>query len=425
MSDQIKNKLVIRMSGEHAVVDFLLTLIIVIVAAKIAGFIAERLKQPAVLGELLIGIVLGPSLLGWVHIDDVILIFLAEVGVILLLFDVGLKSSIDELVHAGKTSAIVAIIGVVAPLGMGYAFSNMVLGLDPIASFFVGATLTATSVGVTMRVLNDIGKVKSEEGKVILGAAVIDDIIGLILLSIIVDIVASGGLSLMNIGKISFISIAFLALSIVIGIKLTPQFIKLIGYLKVKRTFIIGAFVFAIAMAYLAAGIGLATIVGAFAAGLVLEKTQEKLHFQKRVKPVADLFVPIFFVMAGAVVDLSSIASVEIIISGLVLTVIAIIGKLISGAGCIGSPAKGLPVGVGMVPRGEVGLIFAAFGLTNKLIDSSLYSILIIVIILTTLITPPALLKLMGGEPEYTVKSEEEEEPKEEEPKPPTTTLLE
>lgn len=414
----------VRMS-ESAVVEHLLTIVIILSAAKFAGFISERLKQPAVLGELLVGILLGPSLLGWIHIDEIILIFLAEIGVILLLFDVGLKSNIDELIHAGKTSTFVAIIGVVAPLLMGFGFSHYVLNLDSIVSFFVGATLTATSVGVTMRVLNDVGKVKSEEGKVILGAAVIDDIIGLILLSIIVDIVASGGLSLMNVGKISFISVAFLALSIFLGIKLTPQFIKLVAYLKVKRTFIVGAFVFAIAMAYLAAGIGLATIVGAFAAGLVLEKTQEKLHFQKRVKPVSDLFVPIFFVMAGAVVDLSSITSTEIIISGLILTVIAIIGKVISGIGCFGSNAKAIPVGIGMVPRGEVGLIFAAFGLSNKLIDSSMYSILIIVIILTTLITPPALLRLMGGATEYSIKSDEEESGPKEEPKPPTTTLLE
>jgi len=381
--------------SEVAVIDHVLTLILILSAAKVAGFIAERLKQPAVLGELLIGIILGPSLLGLIHGDAEVIVFLAEVGVILLLFDVGLKSNIDELLSAGKTSSIVAIIGVIAPLALGYIFSTEFLGLDTVVAFFVGATLTATSVGVTMRVLSDIRKVKSEEGKVILGAAVIDDILGLILLSIIVDIVASGGLSMFNVGKVSLLSAAFLAASIFFGIKLTPKIIDMAEYLKVKRTFIIGAVIFALGLAFVANSIGLATIVGAFAAGLVLEKTQNKLHILKKVKPVADLFVPVFFVMAGVIVDLSSITSTDIIIAGLVLTAIAIVGKLVAGLGCFGSKAKALPVGVGMVPRGEVGLIFASFGLTHHLIKADMYSILIIVIILTTLVTPPLLMQLM------------------------------
>lgn len=389
--------------SESAIFEQLFNLVVILVAAKAAGAIAERLKQPAVLGELLVGIILGSSVLGIIHVDNEVLTFLAEIGVIVLLFDVGLKSNVDELLTAGKTSAIVAVIGVLVPLVAGYAYSAYVLGMNEIISFFVGATLTATSVGVTMRVLNDLGKVKSEEGKVILGAAVIDDIIGLILLSIIVDIVAHGALSIFNVGKIGTLSVAFLALSLFIGIKLTPRIIRLVEYLRVRRTFIVGAFVFALAMAYLANSIGLATIVGAFAAGLVLETSENKLHFQRKIKPVADLFVPVFFVMAGAVVDLSSIVSTEIIIAGLVLTVIAIIGKLVSGLGAIGSKANWLPVGIGMVPRGEVGLIFASFGLTHKLIASNMYSILIIVIILTTLITPPVLVGLM--------KDKEEEKP--------------
>ncbi len=399
--------------SEVEVIDHLLTLILILGAAKGAGFVAERLKQPAVLGELLIGIVLGPSLLGLIHGDSEVITFLAEVGVILLLFDVGLKSNIDELLTAGKTSSIVAIIGVVVPLVFGYLFSTAYLGLDPVIGFFVGATLTATSVGVTMRVLNDVGKVKSEEGKVILGAAVIDDILGLILLSIIVDIVASGGLSMFNVGKVSFLSIAFLALSIFFGIKLTPRIIDVAEKMRVKRTFIIGAFIFAMGLAYVANSIGLATIVGAFAAGLVLEKTQNKIHIQKKVKPLADLFVPVFFVMAGVIVDLSTITNPEIIVAGLVLTVIAIVGKVVSGAGCFGSSAKGLPVGVGMVPRGEVGLIFASLGLTYELIQADMYSVLIIVIILTTLVTPPVLIQLM-----QCVTSKDENTPEDDEPPP-------
>lgn len=384
------------MSGaEGVVIESIFALILILSAAKVAGFIAERLKQPAVLGELLIGILLGPSLLGLIHSDAEILVFLAEVGVILLLFDVGLKSNVDELLTAGKTSSIVAILGVAVPLFLGYVYSTNFLGLDPIVAFFVGATLTATSVGVTMRVLNDIGKVQSEEGKVILGAAVIDDIIGLVMLSVLVDIVASGSLSFLNIGKISLLSVAFLGLSIYFGIKLTPRIINLVEYLRVRRTFIIGAFVFALALAYIASSIGLATIVGAFAAGLVLEKTQNKIHFRKKVEPVANLFVPVFFIMAGVMVDLSSISKIEIIMVGLILTALAIIGKLISGLGCIGSNAKALPVGIGMIPRGEVGLIFASFGLTHHLIKADMYSILIIAIILTTLVTPPVLMHLM------------------------------
>ncbi len=381
--------------SEVAFIDHILTLILILAAAKLAGFIAERLKQPAVLGELLVGIILGPSLLGLIHADVEVLVFIAEIGVILLLFDVGLKSNIDELLTAGKTSSLVAIIGVVVPLLFGYIYSTEFLGLDPIIAFFVGATLTATSVGVTMRVLSDMRKVKSEEGKVILGAAVIDDILGLILLSILVDIVASGHLSIFNVGKISLLSAAFLALSIFLGIKLAPRIIRLAEHLHVRRTFIITSFIFALSLAYIANSIGLATIVGSFAAGLVLEKTQNKIQFQKKIKPVADLFVPVFFVMSGVMVNISTISNMDIIITGLVLTVIAIIGKLVAGLGCWGSTAKILPVGIGMVPRGEVGLIFASFGLTHALIQEDMYSILIIVIILTTLITPPLLVQLM------------------------------
>ncbi|MBD3313596.1 cation:proton antiporter [Candidatus Woesearchaeota archaeon] len=389
----------------HLLQDILFKLLIIVIAAKAGGWVFERLKQPAVLGELIIGVLLGPSLFGLINpfvehgtvafTTFEILTFLGEIGVILLLFQVGLESNIYQLLKAGLDSSLVAIIGVVVPVAAGFAFFKYVYLAPTLVSIVVGATLAATSVGITMRVLSEIKKVSSTEGKIILGAAVIDDIMGLIILSVIAGLAAGQASNLgFTIGKIILFTIIFLVGTLVIGIKFTPQIYAWAHRMKIKRTFVVSSFIFALLASFLAHLIGLATIVGAFAAGLVFERLEEKEHFERRIKPLADIFVPIFFVMAGVYLDIHSMNAGMLYVVG-ILTVIALIGKVVAGWGVVKAKASKLAIGVGMIPRGEVGLIFASFGITQGIIHSGTYSALVIVIMITTLITPPLLVQLM------------------------------
>ncbi|MBU0536144.1 MAG: cation:proton antiporter [Nanoarchaeota archaeon] len=387
--------------------DVLFKLLVIIIAAKAGGWLFERIKQPAVLGELIVGILLGPSLFGLIDPNIAhgtiaftsfeIITFIGEIGVILLLFQVGLESNIYQLLKAGVASTLVAVVGVVLPVSLGFAFFKYVYHAPTLVSILVGATLAATSVGITMRVLSEINKVSSEEGKIILGAAVIDDILGLIILSVIAGLAAGASANLgFTIGKIVLFTLIFLIGTLVIGIKFTPVIYKYAHKMKIKRTFVVSSFIFAMVASLLAHLIGLATIVGAFAAGLVFERLEEKEHFERRIKPVADIFVPVFFVMAGVYLDLHS-ANLNMLYVVGVLTVLAIIGKILAGWAAIGAKANKLAIGVGMIPRGEVGLIFAAFGITNAIITNATYSALVVVIMITTLVTPPLLVKLMSG----------------------------
>ena len=384
------------MSAEKIIAETLLAVVAILLGAKVFGYLAEKIKQPAVLGELIGGVILGPSLLGIIQPGhNEILTFLAEIGVIILLFEVGLESNIYQLLKVGWASLFVAIIGIVAPLGLGYLYMSM-SGNAPLVSVFVGATLAATSVGVTMRVLGEINKINSKEGKIILGAAVIDDILGLIILSVLVGIVEAGKVSFFNIGKISFLSILFLVITCWAGIKFAPKIYNIIKKMKAKRTFIVSALIFALFASYVASWIGLATIVGAFAAGLVLEQVEHKHHIEERLKPLSAIFVPIFFIMAGAYMDVRTLAKIEILLPIVVITIIACIGKWVAGLGAIGTGTNKTAIGVGMIPRGEVGLIFAAIGLSMGLIQAELYSMLVVVVMLTTFVTPPLLVKLMA-----------------------------
>lgn len=377
----------------------LVKLVIIIVLARLAGYFAEKLKQPAVLGELIAGVLLGPSLFNLVHETDPVLKFLSEIGVIILLFLVGLESNIYQLLKVGRASFLVACIGVIVPFILGY-FYFIYTGYSTFVALLVGGTLTATSVGITMRVLSELGKTNSEEGRIILGAAVIDDVIGLIVLAVIVGIIGSGHVSLFSVFKLSAYSIAFLVGSIYIGIKFVPRIYQIVHKLELEKTFVISAFIFALVLAVIANWIGLATIVGSFAAGLILERSEHKAHFEEKMKPVADLFVPVFFVMAGAVMDVR-LLDMKILLPIIILTVIAIISKIFAGIGAYGTKANKFHVGLGMIPRGEVGLIFATYGLTYKIFTNEVYSVLVIVIMLTTFITPPLLVKFMKkGNPE-------------------------
>ncbi len=379
----------------HILGTILLEFLIIIILAKIAGWLCHKIGQSAVLGELLAGLILGPSLINILHPETAeIFTFLAEFGVILLLFEVGLESNIYKLLKVGMASTLVAVVGVVLPFLLGYLYYTF-LGSTSIVALFIGATLTATSVGITMRIFSEKNKIDTNEGKIILGAAVIDDVIGLIILSVLVGIIEFGKVSLLNIGKISALSIIFLVGSIFLGIKIAPYLLKLTERLQIKRTYAITAIIFAFGLAYIANSIGLATIVGAFAAGLILETREDKDHIREKIKPLVDVFVPIFFVHAGMLMDVRTLFDTKIIVPIIVLFVIAVIGKIVSGWAAIKVQARKLVIGIGMVPRGEVGIIFATFGLTNKVIDPALYALLVVVIMLTTFVAPPLLTWVM------------------------------
>jgi Kef-type K+ transport system membrane component KefB len=368
----------------------LLGLALVWLASKVVGEAMERIGQTAVLGELLAGVVIGPSVLGLVHESEV-LHALAELGVLILLFEVGLKSDLGELLRAGFQATLVATVGVVLPFAIGFAVMRC-FGHPPLLAVFVGATLTATSVGITARVLADLGRLDDSAGKVVLGAAIVDDILGLIILAVVTGVAETGAVSIPGVALLAAKAVAFLVAAIMVGIRLAPTIIGWINLMKARGTLIVYSVVFAVTLAALADLIGLATIIGAFAAGLVLATTERREHIEDRIKPVADLLVPVFFVTIGMKVHpamLNPFAQNAQLGLAMLLTAVAVASKLAAGLVVYQKGVRRWPVGVGMVPRGEVGLIFAGAGLAAAVVAEDLYSALVVVVMLTTFIAPP------------------------------------
>jgi Na+:H+ antiporter len=395
------------------VVPVLLGLILILTVAKLGGELFERIGQPAVLGELLFGILLGNlPLLGYGGLaylaTDPGLEILAQLGVILLLFQVGLESNVGEMVSVGWSSLLVAVLGVIAPFFLGWGGSALLLPKEEtLAHIFIGATLCATSVGITARVLADLGKLATREAKIILGAAVIDDVFGLVILSVVTGTILAantGGRldvwqALAIIGK----SIGFLVGAILVGGWLSKRVFLLAGFLRVKGTLLALALGACFLLAWLADRIGLATIVGAFAAGLILDGVhyqdlgeRTKHTIEELIGPIAGFLVPIFFVLMGVRVDLAGFGRVRVLGFAALLSLAAILGKMICAAGVLERGSDRLSVAVGMVPRGEVGLIFASIGAQlvlhgHRVISPQLYASVVVMVIVTTLITPPAL----------------------------------
>ena len=373
------------------IAQLLLSLFIILVAAKLFGEAAERMGQSAVIGELLGGVIIGSSVLGLVHESEILHHF-AEIGAILLLFEIGVSSNLHEFIKVGIWSFLVACVGVIFPFLLGY-FVSLYFGLDSIHAIFVGAILTATSVGITARVFSDLGKLHSQEAKIVLGAAVIDDVIGLGILAVVTKLVTTGSVSYMNIANITLLAVGFLAGALIIGVVSAPVIFRIVKEMKVRGILIVSAFCFCLLLAYISTIVGLAPIVGAFAAGLVLSVTDSKTHIEEQIKPVSDIFVPIFFVLMGMMVDVKVFnpfiaANIPILQIAGGLIIAAIIGKVLSGFVVFQKGLNKLLIGVGMIPRGEVGLIFAGMGLTKNIISSSIYSAAVVVIIVTTFITP-------------------------------------
>jgi Kef-type K+ transport system membrane component KefB len=295
----------------------------------------------------------------------------------------------------------VALVGMVVPFALGYGVMHW-LGHPALLAVFVGATFTATSVGITARVLADLGRLQDAAAKVVLGAAVVDDILGLIILAVVTGIAQTGSVSAGSVALLSGKAVIFLVVAILVGIRLAPTLILWIGRLKARGTLIVYSVVLAVGLAAVADLIGLATIIGAFAAGLVLATTERREHIEERIKPVADLLVPVFFVAVGMKVQpvmLNPFAANAQFGIAMVLTLVAVASKLVAGLVVYQPGVRRWPVGVGMVPRGEVGLIFAGAGLTAGVIAQDLYSALVVVVVLTTFVAPPWLKALYTEKP--------------------------
>ncbi len=399
----------------------LVALVALLAAAKLGGALAERLGQPAVLGELLAGVLLGALPLAGVHglawvARDHVVEGLAELGVILLLFEVGLSTRLAELMKVGLSAFLVALIGVIVPMILGYGVGLWLLpGRHHYVPLFLGATLCATSVGITARVLKDMGKVKTPEGQIILGAAVIDDVMGLVVLAVMVGLVGSsagstggaGQSSLVTLAVVSGKAIGFLAGALVLGRALAPRLFRLGARLKVHGAVFTLALIVCFGLSYLAHVVGLAPIVGAFAAGLVLEGVPfDKLlpagdRLENLLLPLSTVLVPIFFVRMGLQVDLSGLAGGSLLLA-LALTAVAIVGKQACALAVVTRGADRLTVGLGMIPRGEVGLIFAGMGLNlvvngAPVLGSSEFAAVVAMVMLTTVLTPPLLRWRIGA----------------------------
>jgi Kef-type K+ transport system membrane component KefB len=395
------------------VTPVVLALAIILAAAKLAGHLAARMGQPAVLGELVAGVTLGSFDLlgvGWFHpIEaDATIDILARLGVVILLFEVGLESTVRDMLKVGLPSVLVAVLGVATPFALGWGVGALMLpDRSAYVHAFLGATLTATSVGITARVLQDLGKSQSREARVILGAAVIDDVLGLIILAVVAGVIAAAdqgaSLSYGAIGLVLVKAVVFLFGALILGTYLSPRLFGLASRLSGRGVLLATALVFCFALAYLASIIGLAPIVGAYAAGLILEDvhfrpfaSRGEHQLEQLIHPISTFLVPVFFVIMGMRVDLAAFARTEVMGLGALLTVAAIAGKQACSLGAIGQKLDRLSIGIGMIPRGEVGLIFANIGLGLSLagqpiVDAGVYSAVVIMVIVTTMATPPLL----------------------------------
>ena len=408
-------------AGGPDMLPILAALVLILVGAKLGGSLFVRFGQSAVLGELMAGVVLGNLGLIGIHglegVRDLVAIeVLAQIGVLFLLFEVGLESDVKKMMAVGASSVLVAVFGVVVPMVLGFWVTRWFFpGHNALAAWFVGATLCATSVGITARVLAELKKTNTKEGRIILGAAVIDDVLGLIVLAVVAGIIqaADRGQAFETLSVLGIVgkSVVFLAGALLIGQWLSPRAFRLATRLKGEGLLLSIALSFCFGLSYLAGVAGLAPIVGAFAAGLILDEVhyrelRERDHKQRPLKellePIGGFLVPVFFVLMGMRVDLNAFGRPEILGFAAVLTLAAVVGKQACSLGVLERGCDRLVVGLGMIPRGEVGLIFASIGATltlagERVVNPAVYSAVVVMVALTTLMTPPLMVWRFGG----------------------------
>lgn len=397
----------------EAISNLLLALVILLPVAKLAGALAEQLAQPAVMGELMAGLILGNlSQIGFDSLSflktDPGIEMLAHLGVILLLFEIGLDASLADLMRVGVSSLLVAAVGVALPFILGWLVSAWFL---PDRSYyvhaFIGATLCATSVGITARVLQDIDAIRTQEAKIILGASVIDDVLGLLILAVVSGmIVGEDSGTPVTVGSIGYLigtAVIFLAGSLYVGIWLVPHIFRHAAKTASRGAIFTLTLTLCFLLSYLSGLIGLAPIIGAFAAGLILESVPMEIYSQSKesppdemLHPLSVFLVPLFFIQMGLRIDLASLLQLDVIGLAAALTIAAIVGKQVCGLSAIGKGLSRLSIGIGMIPRGEVGLIFAGIGLRlavkgERILDEAVFSAILIMVMLTTIVTPPLL----------------------------------
>jgi len=396
-------------SGEGAEIPrFLFVLATMLLAGKFSGEFFERIGQPAVLGELLAGVLLGGSVLGIIPVasgDQLseVIALMAEIGVLVLLFEIGLQTDLKQMFKVGPAAASVALVGVTVPFVLGFAFwltpmvpPELNIASPTTTAIFIGAALTATSVGITARVLTDLAKMSSIEARLIIGAAVIDDVVGLVLLGLVSTLVAGAAVAFVDVGVAFAVAVGFLVAAIAIGFRVAPKMFGLIDRMRVRGVLLVSAFSFVLLVAALADKAGSAMIIGAFAAGIILSRTNQFSTIESQIRPVSDIFTPIFFLSIGAQFDVSVLnpfnaMNHEILRIGSILFLIAIVGKLAAGWAVPWKTFNRPAVGFGMVPRGEVGLIFANIGLVSGVLTPALFSALVLMVIGTTFMAPPLL----------------------------------
>ncbi len=400
--------LVATAAGETDYAALFFLLAVMLLAGKFSGEAAERVGQPAVLGELIAGVLLGGSVLGVIptgpesELSEVVKI-LAEIGVVILLFEIGLETDLKALFRVGRAALAVALVGVVLPM-----LGGVVFWLSPLAkpefsatgtgstAIFIGATLTATSVGITARVLRDLHVMHSTESRMIIGAAVIDDVLGLVLLGLVSSLAAGNAVTVLGVGKTLGLAVGFLVAAVAVGLAVAPWIFGMVDRMRVRGVLLVSAFAFMLGLAALADRAGSAMIIGAFAAGLILSGTNQFDAIEERIKPVADVFTPIFFLSIGAQLNVRLLNPLDpenlpVLGIGMALLVIAIFGKLAAGWSVPWRKFNRSAVGLGMMPRGEVGLIFANIGLATGILTEQLFGAIIIMVIGTTFMAPPLL----------------------------------
>lgn len=372
------------------VADVLRQLFVLLLAAKVGDELFKRIGQPAVIGEILAGAVVGPALLGWYRIGAETSLF-AEIGVVLLLFQVGIETRLGDLLRVGLSAASVGALGVVLPFAGGYLVAG-VLGSPPEVAIFLAAALTATSVGITSGILRQLGALQTTTGRVILGAAVIDDVLAMLILAFASG-VAAGSVSFERIAGLVIIAAAFIGIVLIGGTRLLRRRRSILTDPKFAATPFLPGMIIMLGLAALAAQIGLAAIIGAFLAGMVVGESSERHALETEVAPLAAFFTPFFFGFIGAQVDVAALADPATLALVAGITLVAVVTKFVGAfLGAIRSgAARAAAIGWGMVPRGEVGIVVAGLGLQSGAIDGPLYSVVVGMAVITTLIVPPFL----------------------------------
>jgi Kef-type K+ transport system membrane component KefB len=386
------------MTDTHSFVHLLLVIAAVLLTTRALSVLAERFGQPAILGELVGGVVLGASVLGILDPADPAIHTLAQLGLLILLFEIGLATDLRALTREGGTAAVIAIVGVVLPFVIGYAALSA-MGIGRLATIVCAASLTATSISVSTRVLAELGFLQTQEGRVVLGAAVLDDIIGLVILSVIGSFAAGVAITATGVMRTSAVAFGFVAIAIIVGSFVVPPLFHAAKRLRSPTTIAIMGLAFAFSLAALAGLLGSAIIVGGFVAGVLLNGIDQRDEVQRSAGAMGSLLTPIFFASVGASVDLRALAQPRTLLITMVLLVAGAIGKVIAAYVPVWFKGNKALVGTAMLPRGEVELIVAQTGLAIGALDASLFGAITLMVLLTTLISPPLIQVVVKRDP--------------------------